>query len=276
MILTQAYDWTFPVPIAYGPGRIRELDTFCRNVGIRRPLVVTDHGSRDLPFIAQAMKFLDAAGLQPGLFAGISPNPREDEICNGREAFKSGGHDAVVAIGGGSGLDGGKSLSLVANNNRPLWDFDAEDPVPDMRGEAPFPPLICVPTTSGTGAETESTGMVTDTAQRTKRCVWHPDARLALALLDPGLTVALPRNLTAWTGVDALVHALEAYCVPDFHPLCDGAAIEALRLIRANLSTAVTEPGNLAARGGMMVGSCLAGVSFLKGLGLEHALQHGR
>ena len=116
--------------------------------------------------------------------------------------------------------------------------------------------------------------MVTHAAKGMKFCVWHPELKPALALLDPELTVGLPRTLTAWTGADALVHAIEAYLVPGFHPLCDGMALEGLALISKWLPIAVEEPQNLAARGGMLTGSCLAGVAFLKGLGLVHAISH--
>ena len=137
-----------------------------------------------------------------------------------------------------------------------------------------FPPLITIPTTAGTGAETESTAMITDTLRKMKWCVWHPELKPALALLDPELTLGLPPHLTAWTGVDALVHAIEAYCVPGFNPLCDGLALEGMRLIAEGLPRAVRAPDDLEARGAMLVGSCLAGIAFLKGLGLVHAISH--
>ncbi len=143
-----------------------------------------------------------------------------------------------------------------------------------MAAHPPFPPLICVPTTAGTGAETESTAMITEVARMMKLCIWHPELKPALAVLDPEITIGLPENLTAWTGLDAMVHAIEAYCVPGFHPLCDGIAIEGLRLVSTWLPKAVSEPGNIEARGAMLAGSCLAGVSFLKGLGLVHAIGH--
>ena len=245
-----AHDWGFPVPIAYGPGRLAEIGKRCINLGIRNPLIVTDHGSRALPFIGLLQSTLRDAGLKAALFSNISPNPVDREIGTGRAAFLAGGHDAIIAIGGGSAMDGGK-----AQGHR-------------------FPTLITIPTTAGTGAETESTAMVTHAAKGMKFCVWHPDLKPALALLDPELTVGLPRNLTAWTGADALVHAVEAYLVPGFHPLCDAVALEGLALIAKWLPVAVEEPQNLTARGGMLMGSCLAGVAFLKGLGLVHAISH--
>lgn len=274
MSLLDAQDWGFPVPIAYGPGRLGEIAALAARAGMSRPLIVTDRGSRELPFIAEATRHLRAGGLACDLYAEISPNPRDDEIAAGRALFRLGGHDGIIAIGGGSGMDGGKAVCLTAANDIDLWAFDYGKAPPDMAGHEPFPPLICVPTTAGTGAETEGTGMITETARMMKLCVWHPELKPAVALLDPEITLGLPANLTAWTGCDAMVHAIEAYCVPGFHPLCDGAALEALRLIAAWLPSAVAEPGNVEARGGMLVGSCLAGISFLKGLGLVHAISH--
>lgn len=269
-----AQDWGFPVPIAYGPGRLAEIGPRCLNLGIRNPLIVTDRGSRDLPFIARLQTLLHDAGLKTALFSDISPNPVDGEIGAGRAAFLAGDHDAIITIGGGSAMDGGKAICLTARNDLDLWAFEYEQPVPVMAPGHRFPALITIPTTAGTGAETESTAMVTHAAKGMKFCVWHPGLKPALALLDPELTVGLPRTLTAWTGADALVHAIEAYLVPGFHPLCDGLALEGLALIAKWLPVAVEQPQNLTARGGMLTGSCLAGIAFLKGLGLVHAISH--
>lgn len=272
--LMEAQDWTFPVPIAYGPGRLAEIGLRCADLAIGNPLVVTDRGSRDLPFIDELRRYLSKAGLRSALYSEISPNPRDDEIGAGREAFRAGAHDAIIAIGGGSAMDGGKSICLTANNDVDLWAFEFEQPAPVIRPDQPFPRLITIPTTAGTGAETESTAMVTHVERGMKFCIWHRELKPVLALLDPALTVGLPPNLTAWTGADALTHAIEAYCVPGFHPLCDGMAIEALSLISQWLQPAVQDPDNMTARGGMLVGSCLAGIAFLKGLGMVHAISH--
>ena len=267
-------DWSFPVPIAYGPGRVKEIAGFCAAAGVTAPLVVTDRGSAGLPFLAEVIGTLKSAGLNTSLYAEISPNPRDDEIAAGRAQFRAGGHDGVIAIGGGSGMDGGKAIALTATNDIDLWRFEYEQVPPDMTGQAAFPPLICIPTTAGTGAETESTAMITDTDRMMKWCVWHAELSPAFAILDPELTLGLPEHLTAWTGADAMVHAIEAYCVPATHPLCDGAALEGLRLVSRWLPVAVAAPDNLEARGAMLTGSCLAGVAFLKGLGLVHAISH--
>lgn len=273
MSFLEPQDWSFPVPIAYGPGRLAEIGSIAARAGMTHPLIVTDAGSAALPFIAMLRQHLYAAGLSSDLFPGISPNPRDDEIGAGCAAYRDGGHDGIIAIGGGSGMDGGKAICLTATSGVALWDFEFERPAPDV-GPETFPPLICIPTTAGTGAETESTAMVTDTARGMKFCVWHASCKPVCALLDPEITVGLPRNLTAWTGIDALVHAIEAYCVPGFHPMCDGAALEGMRLVAKWLPVAVAEPANVEARGAMLAGSCLAGVSFLKGLGLVHAISH--
>jgi alcohol dehydrogenase class IV len=267
-------DWGFPVPIFYGPGRISDIGSICENLEIRNPLIVTDRGSSKLSFIQELRSVLSKNGISSEVFFEISPNPIGDEIGAGCNAYRDGKHDSIIGIGGGSGMDGAKAICLTVNNEIDLWAFDYNKPVPQVAGTNPFPKLITIPTTAGTGAETESTAMVTHSEKGMKFCLDHPRLKISAAVLDPVLTVGLPPNLTAWTGVDALTHAIEAYIVPDFQPLCDGAAIEALKLIDKYLVTSVEEPENLEARGGMLVGSCLAGISFLKGLGFVHAISH--
>jgi alcohol dehydrogenase class IV len=267
-------DWGFPVPIFYGPGRISDIGSICENLEIRNPLIVTDRGSSKLSFIQELRSVLSKNGISSEVFFEISPNPIGDEIGAGCNAYRDGKHDSIIGIGGGSGMDGAKAICLTVNNEIDLWAFDYNKPVPQVAGTNPFPKLITIPTTAGTGAETESTAMVTHSEKGMKFCLDHPRLKISAAVLDPVLTVGLPPNLTAWTGVDALTHAIEAYIVPDFQPLCDGAAIEALKLIDKYLLTSVEEPENLEARGGMLVGSCLAGISFLKGLGFVHAISH--
>lgn len=227
-----------------------------------------------MAFIADAKTNLSAAGINCEIFSDVSPNPVDLEIATGAEVFRSGGHDSVVAIGGGSGMDAGKAISLIADSGHDLWRFDFDHQPIALGGDQNFPPLICVPTTAGTGAETESTAMVTDTKREMKGCVWHPLQKPIAVILDPEVTIGLPANLTAWTGCDALVHAIEAYCVPALHPLCDAIALEGLALVYQNLPIAVSSPENLQARGGLLTGSCMAGIAFLKGLGLVHAISH--
>ena len=272
--ILKSHDWTFPIPIAYGPGRINEISEICQSLSINNPLIVTDKSSQDLPFISQLIDLLNKAGLTSGIFTEISPNPRDDEISVGSSYYKSGDHDAIIAIGGGSAMDGAKAICLTTNNDIPLWDFEWEKEPAKISNDEPFPKLITIPTTAGTGAETEGTAMVTDTDKGMKFCICHPGLKPSIAILDPELTLGLPRTLTAWTGADAMIHAIEGYCVPGFHPLCDGAALQSLSLVSDNLTLAVDEPDNIKARGAMLVASCLGGIAFLKGLGLVHAISH--
>ena len=274
MNFLEPQDWSFPVPIIYGPGRLSEIADLSTRAGMTKPLIVTDRGSAGLPFIADLKGYLSKGGLDSAIYSNISPNPRDDEIAAGKAQYRAGGHDGIIAIGGGSGMDGGKALALCANNDLDLWAFEYEQSPPEMARHPAFPPLITIPTTAGTGAETESTAMITDTVRKMKWCIWHADLKPAFAVLDPEITLGLPVKLTAWTGVDAMVHAIEAYCVPGFNPLCDGLALEGLRLVGRWLPVAVAEPSNLEARGAMLAGSCLSGIAFLKGLGLVHAISH--
>ena len=272
--LNDSIDWEFPIPIAYGPGRLNEIAEFCKKSEISKPLIITDKGSKELPFISRLAGLLESASIQNNLFYGISPNPRDDEINAGCNAYRRGNHDGIIAIGGGSALDGAKAIGMTVNSGVNLWDFEYRKPDPILNSLDCFPNFITIPTTAGTGAETESTAMITDTVQGMKFCLAHLGMRPSLAILDPELTVGLPANLTAWTGVDALTHALEAYLVPGLNPLCDGAALEGLKLISKWLKVAFDEQKNISARGGMLIGSCLAGVAFTKGLGLVHSISH--
>jgi alcohol dehydrogenase class IV len=266
--LLQPHDWSYPVPIAYGPGRLNELANHCQTLAMSNPLIVTDRGSANLPFITTAKTSIETAGLTVNSFSDVSPNPKDTEIERVRRCFCDGHHDGVIAMGGGSGMDAGKATTLVANNDLDVWRFNYDEASPTLPVGHVFPKLICIPTTAGTGAETESTAMITHSEEEMKLCVWHPDLKPSLTLLDPELTTGLPPQLTAWTGLDALVHAVEAYCVPDFHPMCDGIALQALTLIGRSLPAVVEEPDNIAARGGY-AGRCLFGGHCLfKGVGI--------
>lgn len=267
--------WTVPLPMEYGPGVRHKLVELCQEFNISRPIIITDQGSLNLPFVGQMQQALTHAGLECGLFGGIEPNPTDASVIAGAAAYQAWDADGIIALGGGSGLDGGKAVALIARQQRcGLWEFDFDKPVPAGLRAADFAPVITIPTTAGTGAETESTAMLTDTSRGIKGCVWHPLARPVAVILDPELTQSLPANLTAWTGCDAIIHALEAYFVPSFNPLSDGAALQALTLLWTSIDTAVNNGQDLEARGKMLIGSCLAGVAFLKGLGLVHALSH--
>ena len=175
MNFLEPQDWSFPVPIVYGPGRLHEIAELSVRAGMNKPLVVTDRRSAALPFIADLQSHLSRGGMASALYANISPNLRDDEIAMAKAQYTAGDHEGVIAIGGGSGMDGGKALALTANNDLDLWAFEYWQTPPDMSARRAFPPLITILTTAGTGAETESTAMVTYTARIIKWCLWHAE-----------------------------------------------------------------------------------------------------
>jgi len=265
--MSRPEDWAFPVPVTFGPGRISELPELMKSKGVCRPLVVTDKGG-DRHKIAA---LLAAAGLRPVLYDKVEPNPTDVCVRNASALYNAEQCDSIVAIGGGSGLDGGKSTAMAAGSNLPIADFEWTISPPVELAPDALPPVWLVPTTAGTGAEMDSASMVTDTTKRTKICVAHPTMRMHV-VMDPELTLTLPATLTAWTGMDALTHALEALSVDMYHPMCDGIALEALRLVQQWLPVAFHDGANLEARSQMLAASCMAAVAFQKGLGATHGL----
>ena len=273
--ILQSGTWGFPIPIHYGPGCIAQLPGIAGDLAMTRPLLVSDTGTAGLPFVGEILRQLEAAGLVPRLFSEFSPNPTDIECISGAGVYRESGCDGVIAIGGGSSLDAGKAIAISAPGaHADFWEFDGLAEPLKFEGERPFAPLLCIPTTSGTGAEVEPAGMVTNTGTREKRGFLHPDFRVSAAILDPELTTSLPANLTAWTGLDAIVHAIEAYLTPEFHPMCDGIALQALGLMAPAIRRAWRDGSDLEARSAMMIGSCLAAVAFTKGLGIVHSVSH--
>jgi alcohol dehydrogenase len=264
----------FPTAIRFGNGRVRELADHCRAEGIRRPLLVTDPGLAALPMVRAILDDLNSAGLDAALFSDVRPNPVEANVLEGVKAFRNGHHDGVVALGGGSGLDTGKLIALM--HGQTISMFDLED-IGDfwMRADAGrIAPVIAVPTTAGTGSEVGRAGVVTHPVTHEKKIIFHPAIMPKVAILDPELTVGLPPKLTAATGMDAFAHCLEAYCAPFYHPPAAGVALEGMRLIKDNLVIAVRKPGDLVARGNMLIASSMGATAFQRGLGAIHALSH--
>jgi alcohol dehydrogenase class IV len=213
---------------------------------------------------------LEKGGMQPLLFGDVNPNPTDLNIVEGAAAFRDHAADSVVAIGGGSGLDAGKAIAMIARSGVPLSEFEWTSPDPVLPSGS-IPPVLVLPTTSGTGAEMDSASMYTDSSKHVKFCVSHADCKLT-AVLDPELTRTLPANLTAWTGMDALTHALEALSVDSYHPMCDAIALESMRLIQLWLPVAYKDGNNMEARTQMLAASSMAAVAFQKGLGAAHGL----
>jgi alcohol dehydrogenase class IV len=270
MILTG--NWRIPTEILAGPGRISELAGRARDLGVKRALVVTDPGVAALPFMPGIIAGLEAAGIAVAVFKDVHPDPVADDVAAGAAAYKKHEAEMVIAIGGGSGLDCGKSIALAAVTDRPLWDFEITLTPPPLN--APIPPIFAVPTTAGTGSEVGRATVITDTALQRKLILLHPQMLPRLVILDPELTFGLPPSLTAWTGMDALAHNLEAFCVPAWHPVADGIAVEGMRLIKSSLVTAATSPRDVEARAKMLAAASMGATAFQKGLGAIHSLSH--
>ena len=268
-------NWSFPTPIRFGAGRIGELPQACLELGIRRPLLVTDPGLAVLPMVSDAVESCVQAGLACAVFSNVRANPVEANVHEGVRTLRDGDHDGIVAFGGGSALDAGKAIGFMAAQSRPIWDFEDREDWWTRADEDGMAPVVAVPTTSGTGSETGRASVITDTrTEHTKRIVFHPRMMPGRAILDPELTLGLPAHLTAAVGMDALSHSLEAYSSPVFHPLAQGIALEAMRLVRDALPVAVKAPSDLAARSRMQVAAAMGSTAFQKGLGAMHALSH--
>lgn len=267
-------NWNYPTQVRFGAGRLGEIGEGLAESGIGRPLVVTDPGLAELPLVARLLELCAEAGREGALFAGVHGNPVGADVAAGVEAFRSGGHDGVVAIGGGSALDVGKAIALMAGQSLSLWDLeDIGDDWKRADADA-IVPTIAVPTTAGTGSEVGRSSVITNEIERRKVIVFHPRMTPALVFCDPELTVSLPAKLTAATGMDALSHALEAWCARGFHPMADGIALEAVRLVHRHLERAVKVPDDLEARAGMLAASLMGATAFQKGLGAMHAMSH--
>ncbi|MDJ0980075.1 MAG: iron-containing alcohol dehydrogenase [Kiloniellales bacterium] len=266
--------WSYPTQIRFGPGRIAELPRACKSLGMSRPLLVTDPGLAALPMIAEAVAANDAAGLPTSVFSDVKPNPVGRNVEDGVAAFRAGGHDGVVAFGGGSGLDAAKAIAFMSGQDRPIWDFEDVGSNWKRADPAGIAPIVAVPTTAGTGSEVGRASVILQEETHTKRIIFHPKILPGIVISDPELTLGLPAHITAATGMDALAHCLEAYCAPGFHPMAEGIAVEGLRLVKDWLPAAVEDGGNLAARAHMLAAASMGATAFQKGLGAIHSLSH--
>src|SRR3954452_12393458 len=266
--------WNSPTAVLFGAGAVAKLPRACEAAGLKRPLVVTDPGLAKLPVIERVLGLLREAGLEPGLFADVRPNPIAANVEAGVAALRAGGHDGVVAVGGGSGLDTGKCVAFMAGQTRPMWDFEDKGDWYKRADPAGIRPIVAVPTTAGTGSEVGRAGVITDEATHTKKIIYHPLMMPKLTICDPELTVGMPPAITAGTGMDAFAHCLEAYCAPSYHPLADGIAVEGMRLVKENLARAVADGSDIEARAHMMAAAAMGATAFQKGLGAIHALSH--
>ena len=267
-------NWTYPTSIRFGAGRIRELPEACRAIGLKRPLLVTDPGVAKLPMVADAVAALRRAGIDVAVFRDVRPNPVAANVEAGTRVARAAKNDGVIAWGGGSALDTGKAVALMAGQIRPLWDFENIGEAWTRANLAAIHPTIAIPTTAGTGSETGRAAVIIHPETRTKKVIFHPRMMPSIVIADPELTVSLPARLTAGTGMDAFVHCLEAYCAPAYHPYADGIAVEGMRLVKENLPRAIRDGRDIEARGHMLAASQMGSTAFQKGLGAIHALSH--
>jgi alcohol dehydrogenase class IV len=265
-------NWRIPTEILAGPGRISELPGRVRDLGIKRALIVTDPGVAGLPFFPGIVAALEKENIAIAVFKDVHPDPVAADVAAGALAFAAHEAEMVIAIGGGSGLDCGKSVALASATSRPLWDFEITLTPPAL--DRPIPPIFAIPTTAGTGSEVGRATVVTNPDLGRKLILLHPQMLPRLVILDAELTFGLPASLTAWTGMDALAHNLEAFCVPAWHPVADGIAVEGMRIIKGALLTATQSPNDVTARGKMLAAAAMGATAFQKGLGAIHSLSH--
>ena len=267
-------NWNYPTKIISGPGRIAELGAICRANGIKNPLVVTDKGLADTSIIAAVHAALKAADLPFALYAEVRGNPVAKNVDDGVAVYRSGKHDGVVAVGGGSGLDVGKAIAFMSGQTRPLWDFEDIGDWWTRADPAGIAPVIAVPTTAGTGSEVGRASVVVKEDTHEKKIIFHPKLMPIVVISDPELTTGLPAHITAATGIDAFVHCFEAYCAPGFHPMADGIALEGMRLIKDFLPRACANGNDIEARAMMLAAASMGATAFQKGLGAVHSISH--
>ncbi len=267
-------NWSYPTAIRFGAGRISEIAPACTAAGIAKPLLVTDKGLAGLPITQKTLDLLDAAGLGRAMFSDVDPNPTEQNVEAGVKAYQAGGHDGVIAFGGGSGLDLGKVVAFMAGQTRPLWDFEDIGDWWSRADADAIAPIVAVPTTAGTGSEVGRASVITNSETHEKKIIFHPKILPAVVICDPELTVGMPPAITAGTGMDAFAHCLEAFCSPHYHPMSQGIALEGMRLVKEYLPRAFADGSDIEARGQMMSAAAMGATAFQKGLGAIHALSH--
>jgi alcohol dehydrogenase class IV len=269
-------NWSYPTAIKFGVGRIAELAEHAKSAGLTKPLLVTDKALAALPITAQALDVLEQAGMGRAVFSEVDPNPNEKNMADGIAVYRAGGHDGVICFGGGSALDLGKMIALMAGQRADLsvWDLEDIDDWWTRADAAKIAPVIAVPTTAGTGSEVGRAGVLTNSATHKKKIIFHPKLMPVVTICDPALTVGMPRFITAGTGMDALAHCLEAYSSPFYHPMSQGIALEGMRLVFENLPKVYDNPNDLDARAHMMSAAAMGAVAFQKGLGAIHSLSH--
>jgi alcohol dehydrogenase class IV len=262
--------WNYPTTVWAGPGRLDEVAAACTRSGIERPLIVTDAGLAHHAMTARARGLLGEAAV----FSDVAGNPSAAHVEAGLSAYRAGAHDGVVALGGGAALDTGKVVAFMAGQTRPLWDFEDIGDWWTRADPTGIAPVVAIPTTAGTGSEVGRAGVILNEEAHQKKIIFHPLMMPKVVILDPELTVGLPRSVTAATGLDAFVHCFEAYCAPGFHPMAEGIALEGMRLVAEYLPRACADGTDLPARAQMLAAASMGATAFQKGLGGVHAIAH--
>ena len=268
------YNWNYPTTMWVGENRIKDLNNACKNLNIKKPLLVTDKGLSNSEIIKNSLNNLKDVGTEVELYSNVVGNPTGNNVNEGVKVYKKNNCDGVIAFGGGSGLDVGKAIAFMSGQNLSLWDFEDVGDNWTKANSDNIPPIIAVPTTAGTGSETGRASVILNEDTGVKKIIFHPKFLPSIVILDPTLTVNLPANITAATGMDALAHNLEAYCAPGYHPMADGIALEGIRLIKEWLLKAVEDGSNIEARMNMLTAASMGSTAFQKGLGAIHSLSH--
>ena len=264
-------NWNYPTTMWFGLNRIKDIQKACNDLNMKNPLIVTDPGILQTDIIN---KINNSLNQSTDIFSNVKSNPTGQNVEDGVTQFNQNNHDGVIAVGGGSGMDTGKGIAFMSKQERPLWDFeDIGDWWTRANSDVIFP-IIAVPTTAGTGSETGRASVFTNEVTKEKKIIFHPKMLPSIVILDPDLTIPLPPSLTAFTGMDALAHCLEAYSSVIFHPLSQGIALEGMKIIKDNLFAAYKDGNNIRARANMLASSSMGSIAFQKGLGAIHSLSH--
>ena len=268
------YNWNYPTTMWVGENRINDIAQACDNLGITKPLLVTDKGLAQTEILKKTLSILDNNNLSVELYSNVIGNPTGTNVTEGVNYFNKNNCDGVIAFGGGSGLDVGKAIAFMSAQNLPLWDFEDVGDNWTKANSEKIAPIIAVPTTAGTGSETGRASVILNEETGVKNIIFHPKFLPSIVILDPILTLGLPAKITAATGMDALAHNLEAYCALGYHPMADGIALEGMRLINEWLLEAVNNGSNIEARQNMLTAASMGSTAFQKGLGAIHSLSH--
>ena len=267
----QNMNWNYPTNVWFGVDRSKEIQQACDTLGIKNPLIVTDPGLLQTSIIDEINSGLSS---NTQIYSDVQGNPTGSNVTNGVKVFLEGNHDGVIAIGGGSGMDAGKGIAFLAHQSRPLWDFEDIGDWWTRADSSVIKPIIAIPTTAGTGSEVGRAAVFLNEENYKKKIIFHPKMLPQIAILDPSLTLNLPKSITAGTGMDALAHCIEAYSSPFYHPMAEGTALEGLRLVKENIQEVYHNGNNVEARSHMLVASMMGAAAFQKGLGAIHSVTH--